>query len=247
MNKQKAIVFLIVALLSTATASVLNILKNRERLGAPGVRLALGEVEFPDGKKVFTNRVELPETVLGYKSEPIVLSEVEINGLPADTTFGRRIYKAEDGFETLISVVLMGSDRSSLHPPQYCLAGLGWKIEREEEAEVRIDHPNVYNLPVRRLIVRGDIQVDGRPVRMSGVYVYWFVADKKLHNGQRLWGIDWQVLRTGILDRWAYVTYFSTCLPGEEEGTFNRMKEFITISVPQFQLTSVETSVAAKK
>jgi hypothetical protein len=44
-------------------------------------------------------------------------------------------------------------------------------------------------------------------------------------------------LRTGVLQRWAYVTCFSVCQPGQEEATFNRMKEFLAAAVPEFQLT----------
>ena len=42
--------------------------------------------------------------------------------------------------------------------------------------------------------------------------------------------------RTGVLQRWAYVSYMAFCSPGEEDATFERMKKMIAASVPEFQL-----------
>jgi hypothetical protein len=44
------------------------------------------------------------------------------------------------------------------------------------------------------------------------------------------------VLFTGELDRWAYITFFSVCAPGQEDATFERMKKLIAAAVPEFQL-----------
>ena len=46
------------------------------------------------------------------------------------------------------------------------------------------------------------------------------------------------LVRTGTLQRWAYVGCFATCLPGAEEPTFQRMKKFIAAAVPEFQLAA---------
>jgi hypothetical protein len=74
-----------------------------------------------------------------------------------------------------------------------------------------------------------------------GVYVYWYVADNMISAGtsgfQRMWWMARERLRTGVLQRWAYVTYFSACPPGQEEATFERMKKLIAATVPEFQLT----------
>jgi hypothetical protein len=40
-----------------------------------------------------------------------------------------------------------------------------------------------------------------------------------------------------VLQRWAYVTYFSLCAPGQEEATYTRMRQFISDIVPEIQLT----------
>jgi hypothetical protein len=44
------------------------------------------------------------------------------------------------------------------------------------------------------------------------------------------------LLRTGVLQRWTYVSYFAYCVPGQEDATFEKMKSLIAHSVPEFQL-----------
>jgi hypothetical protein len=43
-------------------------------------------------------------------------------------------------------------------------------------------------------------------------------------------------LRTGVLQRWAYLSYFAVCAPGQEDAAFERMKNLIVHSVPEYQL-----------
>jgi hypothetical protein len=47
------------------------------------------------------------------------------------------------------------------------------------------------------------------------------------------------------LQRWAYISYFSPCLPGQEGPTFERVKKLIAASVPEFQLTPSEGATVA--
>jgi hypothetical protein len=67
------------------------------------------------------------------------------------------------------------------------------------------------------------------------------VADNLLSAGasgfERMWWMARERLRTGVLQRWAYVSYFAPCAPGQEDATFERMKKLITSTVPGFQLT----------
>ena len=76
--------------------------------------------------------------------------------------------------------------------------------------------------------------------RARGIYVYWFVADNELtaDHLQRMWWMARDLVRTGTLQRWAYVGCFATCLPGGEQPTFERMKQFIAAAAPEFQLAA---------
>jgi hypothetical protein len=71
------------------------------------------------------------------------------------------------------------------------------------------------------------------------VFVYWFVADGLLtaRHTDRMWWMAKDLLSNGVLERWAYVMCFSACLPGQEDATFGRLKQFIASATPEFQLT----------
>ncbi len=226
---------LVVTLGSMAgSAGLLVKLKAAQRLGEPGLKLTPAE-----GTNAVA--VALPEQVPGFTSEQVAVTPIEISSLPADTTFGRRNYTAPDGFSTYVSVVLMGMDRTSIHKPQYCLVGQGWNIDRTETTAIPVAQPQPYALPVMKLTTTKVLTDErGRPVTVRGVYVYWFVADNRLtaRHTERMWWMAKDLLQKGELQRWAYVTCFSTCLPGQEDAIFERMRKFIALAVPGFQLAS---------
>ncbi|MCX7872717.1 MAG: EpsI family protein [Verrucomicrobiae bacterium] len=198
---------------------------------------------------VGTNRVYLPEIVDGYMSELLPVERAEYETLPKDTTYGRRIYRAADGFEIVNMVVLMGADRTSIHKPQYCLEGTGWRIDSTEFINIPIDKPMSYNLPATKLTLSGYL-VDGqREKRLKrGVFLYWFAAHDKItaEHRSRMWSVAKHRLLTGEVQRWAYIIYFSTCNPGEESATFERMVSFIRESLPQYQ-TVEDPALGVKK
>ena len=41
-----------------------------------------------------------------------------------------------------------------------------------------------------------------------------------------------------MLQRWAYVSYFALCAPGDEDATFLRLSRLVAASVPEFQLAA---------
>ncbi|HYG34445.1 MAG TPA: exosortase-associated EpsI family protein [Clostridia bacterium] len=243
MNRQKWILLTIALALIGGTAGLLAQLRIHQKLGAPGVKT----LPLADSSCL---KVDLPERVLNFESEWVEVDELTRSTLPADTSFGQRRYKASDGFLITMNAVLMGADRTSLHKPQFCLTGQGWQIDDMASAEtiVRVEQPYVYDLPVVKLIANKLVTLDGQPQTVRGLYVYWFVADDALSASvtglDRMWGMASHLLRTGVLQRWAYISCFSVCLPGAEEATFERMKKFIAAATPQFQLTPRPPQVA---
>ena len=49
----------------------------------------------------------------------------------------------------------------------------------------------------------------------------------------------------GVLDRFAYISYFAVCLPGQEDAAFERLKQLMVESVPLFQLVPRTPSALA--
>jgi len=233
MNRQKPILFVIVLVLIGATAGMLAHAKSNQKLGLPGVK-----TRPLQGSRNL--EVLLPADLPGYSSKPVLQAEVVTNQLPQDTSYGQRLYTADNGFQALANVVLMGSSRASIHKPQICLTAQGWNIDgaSSHEESLHLDRPVPYDLPVMRLNASRETEVNGQKVVESGVYVYWFVdADRyTASHARRMMWMAHDVLFKGELDRWAYIAFFSEGVPGQEEAIFGQLKQLITAAVPEFQL-----------
>ena len=250
MSRRSVKILMTVLLLVGSASTFLTGWKTIQKLGQPGVRVVAEPIYDEKGNRTATNSAYLPERVLDYSSEPVGITRLELDWLPKDTTYGRRHYKAPDGFEMLISIVLMGTDRTSIHKPQYCLPGQGWNINSSESGitAVRIEQPHAYDLPVMKLMTTAyRDKPDGQKAVVRGIYVYWFVADGELtaDHLQRMWWMARDLVCTRTLQRWAYVGCFAACLPGHEEPTFERMKQFMAAAVPEFQLAAGPAAMGA--
>jgi hypothetical protein len=246
MKQQKLILLVVTLGLIASSAGVLANMRAHQKLGPPAVKAE----SVADSIRL---EVLLPERVLDYESKAVPEEQMVLDYLPKDTSFGQRLYTAPDGAWARVNVVLMGTDRTSLHKPQFCLEGQGWSINDNlsSETSVHIERPHSYDLPVMKIIGSKVLNINGQQVQAKGVYVYWFVAQNEItaKHWQRMWWMARDLFSTGVLQRWAYISYFSACKPGQEDVTFERMKKLISASVPEFQLTptaSVAPTASAK-
>lgn len=249
MTRQASVILVLVLLMVGGTAGFLVRLQGAQKLGRPGVRV-VAEPTLSESETVLaTHSVYLPEHVLDFASTNLAISSNVVSFLPRDTTYGSRRYWAADGFSVHLNVVLMGADRTSIHKPQICLLAQGWRFPPAETVTLTVPRPEPYVLTVKRILThpRAFKTPDGREDVVRGIYVYWFVADNLLtaEHGERMWWMSRDLVRSGVLDRFAYISFYSICRPGQEEETFDRMKDFIAASVPEFQLTAGRTETAA--
>jgi len=79
--------------------------------------------------------------------------------------------------------------------------------------------------------------------------VFWFVAanEQTANNDKRMWWLTRDLLSKGVLQRWAYVSYFAMCQPGQEDAAFERMKKLIAASVHEFQFPPASGTPAVAK
>ena len=235
MNHSKTISAVLVLLLLAATAVVLMHMKANQRLGEPGIKTR----PRPDSKNL---EVLLPERLSGYTSAIMTNAEEALLRLPPDTSYRVRIYQAADGFWGQLSTVLMGSDRSSIHKPEICMTGQGWAVDNAASRveKISLNRPFPYELPVNKLITtKQTADADGKWQTVRGIYVYWFVDGSHYTASSLDWMMWWvprDLLLNGVLERWAYISFFSVCAPGQEAATFERMKKLIAAAVPEFQL-----------
>ena len=231
MKFQKWFLFLVALALMAGTAGALVRLKKHPRLGQPGIKAAPipGEVAM---------KIELPERVLDFTSTNVPEPAVVLGYLPPDSSYAERHYQSPDGFNVTGTLVLMGTDRTSIHNADYCLRGVGLNPGEKKVVNLSIGGATPYQLPVSEWKVSGVFpQPNGTQARVSGVYVFWFVADGEETPGhwQMMKRFALNLLRTGVLQRWTYVSYFAECEPGQEDAAFARLEKLIVASVPEFQ------------
>lgn len=244
MNRSKWILAIVAILLIGSAAVVLARYKSIQRLGEPGVttRPIAGSRNL---------EVVLPENVLDYTSELMPQSEIVTNVLPRDTSYGQRRYSTPDKFYVQANVVLMGTDRASLHKPQFCLTGAGWTITKTEVVSVPVEKPEPYDLRVIKLTAATTIKEEGREQKIGGIYVYWYVSQDALSadpsGSDRMWSIARNLVTTGVLERWAYVSFFAPCNPGQEDEAYARVKKLIAAAVPEFQIPHGQKNNSSQK
>lgn len=230
-TRKKWILFLVTLVVISSTAGAVAWLKTNQRLGAPGL-----VSEAIPGK--LNLKLELPERVLDYNSSNLPTAEVVSGLLPKDTSYAQRCYYSSNDWISA-NVIMMGADRTSIHRPDYCLPGQGWQIREKVKVKVPIAGPQPYELPVCEWIMGKTVTMpDGNEQPISGLYVFWFVTDGQISDdySEMLKSMFYHLIRHGVLQRWAYVSYFTVCLPGQEEAAFARVKNLIAASVPEYQL-----------
>lgn len=231
-STKKWLLFGVTLALIGGTAFALTELKARQRLGPPGLKS-----EVIPGK--VNVKLALPERVLDYNSTNVPTAQVVLDYLPTDTSYAQRHYYAADGAWVMANVILMGADRTSIHRPDYCLPGQGWHIGEKTEVKLSIAGPHPYELPVEKWVVSNTFTgPDGQKQAASGIYVFWFATAGQTTGDfpTMLKSMLFHQIFSGELQRWAYISYFTVCQPGQEDATFARMKELIATSVPEFQL-----------
>ncbi len=248
MNRDGIKALVSVVVLIALSAGLLVVFKSRQVLGKAGLKVVEKPMTNEQGKSISQFRVELPEKILDYSSTNETVKDVELDYLPKDTTYGRRGYFKEDGFlfnRIDLSVVLMGTDRTSIHKPQFCLTGQGFTITDQERVVIPIDQPHRYELPAMKLTATQEIKLrNGGTVNLRAIYVYWFVSENRLtsEHKSRMWSMVEDLVKTGVMPRWAYVSCLTRCMPGQEAVAYERVRQLIAASVPEFQLTTLPSS-----
>ncbi len=214
-------------------------LSSRQVLDQPGVKLSAVPLIGEDGRLVRTNSVAIPTRVDGFQFQTLPVTDVELISLPPDTVFGRGAYRDPDGNWAQLNVVVMGTDRTSIHRPDYCLTGQGLKVTSRQEipfaAPGKPGPKTVQRFDFRRLRTTPD----GRSVEEGGVYVFWFVSRDRqtASHWQRQWWMIQDLVTRGMLQRWAYISVLALCPPGAEDDAFRRVSELISATAPYFEVS----------
>lgn len=205
------------------------------RLDTRPVSSRVGVVLAADG----VNPAPLPDYLgLDWAGQRAEVSAVEREVLPADTGFSRKTYVSlqDRRQQVLVSIVLSGRDRTSIHRPELCLVGQGWSIEG------RLAH--TFTLPGREeglpatvlRIEREIVPAPGRRTKLPALYAYWFVgADRVVaSHWERVVAATCDRLTSLRSHRWAYVVVQTHALDGEA-AALRRLQSVVGQVVPVFQ------------
>jgi hypothetical protein len=233
-RQEQVVAFVVLGLIAIAAAAIHF---GRPRLGNPGLAMEKVALTNEHGKVVREERVRFPATLAEFRSMDGPLTDNEVTNLPPDTSYGRKIYWDNEGFMAQVTAVMMKTDRTSIHRPQVCITGQGWKIEKTEVIDIPIAGPSPYVLKATCLTSSKKDEKSGR--MRSNVYIYWFVAEHKSVPGhpEALWSISQDLITSGVLYPWAYVSVYAPCPPGQESVAIARAKRLIAGAAPEFQLT----------
>ena len=204
----------------------------RQRLGACGVKLQHDALLGGDNAQLRTNGVIMPARLTGFESIPLEVTLDELKFLPSDTTFGRRAYRDEvDSFEAMLSVVVMGTDRSSLHRPEQCLGSQGVAITSRQTVRIATAVGEMEVLRCNGLAPFSNAKGSGHS---RAVFAYLFLASDRQtssHIQRHLQTMQDLVLR-GEMPRWTGIQCFARCKEGEEDATFAKMERLLALAIP---------------
>ena len=133
--------------------------------------------------------------VSGYVSEPQAPSAAELERLPKDTRFDKRLYRASDGSWFHVSLVVGGRSKQSIHRPELCLPSQGFQMARPRRLDVGGRDWRALTLE------RGDAPPLG--------FAYTFFNQAGYHTSSHVRRILRDVLDRSFLsriDRWAMLT-----------------------------------------
>ncbi len=206
-TKQISIVVVILAVGVLLTATTSDVAKVSE----PGVKL------YPDGTPYLVDRAG--DWTGGEKTG---LSEDEQRLLPKDTEGSRRLFADKQGNELFCSIVLAGRDVTSIHRPELCLPGQGWRIQSEYTQPVPVPSAPGGALSVMRMNASRPVPLaDGRTTEVRSVFVYWFIGKGRMtpYHWQRIYWTAKDRVFYNTNHRWAYILIHVPIKGDAEEGT----------------------------
>lgn len=186
--------------------------------------------------------VELPTYLgsewMGHRVEP---EPIERTILPPDTGFSRKLYVNLDhpGEHVLLSIVLSGRDRSSIHRPELCLVGQGWTIDAVTRHRFSYPGEPAGAFEATLLDVHRHVQASGGARVVPEIVTYWFVGDNRVFASQsaRIAYDAWIRVVHGRAPRWAYV-FLQTGAEGGRDAAIARLQAVLDRTLPHFQPSS---------
>ncbi len=170
------------------------------------------------------------------------MTRAEKDILPKDTEIVKKDYRNPSGRGIYVTIVLSGKERVSIHRPQVCLVGQGYKILRSHVVEVPLEGREPLKVMVLDVVryLRGP---EGQPIEAPFYFAYWFVGKDRetpYHLERMVWMASDRIFRN-VSHRWAYVAASGLREPGSDSYE-NELREFVRAFYPRIALGQLHAS-----
>lgn len=177
-----------------------------------------------------------------YQAKDIGMTARERNVLDEGVELARFLYTSPQNRQIMVTVIVGGPGKRTIHRPEHCLPGQGWIIERSERLPLRFADGSEAEATLLRLF--RDIKEEGRPDRrMRVLNFYWYVGSDGTTNPDYYGHISkgyLDALFKDINHRWSMVSVFvpvSELPTGQEDGLaelpiLEETRSFISHLVP---------------
>jgi exosortase len=175
-------------------------------------------------------RAELPAVVGDFQSLQQGMTSKERSNFDETVQLERRIYASPQGRQIMGTVVLAGSQKKTLHPPEVCLPDAGWVIIDSTQIPLLLDNGRTIEVSLMR-IFRDLEDSPGHRVRIKGLNIYWYEGAHGTSTPS-LYVTDVISYRDAILrnlnHRWGMASFFLPMIQSEP-GKGNVMDELIAM------------------
>ena len=176
-------------------------------------------------------REGLPETVDGCPSIALTMTSKERSLFDETVRLDRRMYLTQDGRQVLVTVVLSGRLKKTLHQPERCLPDAGWIISSQQVVPLHLKDGRELQATVLSLF--RDVQKeDGTHARVRAVNLYWYQGSQGYSTSSYDMS-SFVSYRDAILrnlnHRWGQASFFMRVSENEVGGLENPLEELSAI------------------
>jgi len=146
--------------------------------------------------------------------------------LPTDTILKRMVYQRGGSPPVVVSLVVMGVDRGSIHRPELCLEGQGRRIGGQHAVTIPLESGR--HLASTWLDLTRTSRNDFDRHRQRITFVYWFFAKERQEGGyfRMLFRMSADLVLRNSVRRWAYVS-LSRVNSRDDAGGDDELRQFI--------------------
>ncbi len=115
----------------------------------------------------------LPETIDGSPSTGLTMSSKEKASFDETVRLDRRVYLNQEGRQILVTMLVSGQVKKTLHQPERCLPDQGWIISSSQVVPLHLTDGREIQATVMSLF-RDMAREDGSRVRVRALNLYWY-------------------------------------------------------------------------